>query len=91
MPQMREVMTGISRKERPSQNFSKPRNSVTWKRASTTCAGVVELDGDLGVPLDAGDRVDEDAFGSWRHPKWSLAARGRRHAPGQRVDEERRG
>ncbi len=36
MPQMRAVMTGISRKLRPSQNFSKPRNSMTWKRASFT-------------------------------------------------------
>ena len=36
MPQMREVMPGISRNERPSQNFSKPRNSTTWKRASET-------------------------------------------------------
>jgi coenzyme F420-reducing hydrogenase gamma subunit len=35
-PQIRMVMTGISRKERPSQNFSNPRNSVTWKRASST-------------------------------------------------------
>ena len=36
MPQMRAVMTGISRKLRPSQNFSNPRNSTTWKRASFT-------------------------------------------------------
>ena len=29
MPQMRAVMPGISQKLRPSQNFSKPRNSTT--------------------------------------------------------------
>ena len=36
IPQTRDVIPGISRKERPSQNFSKPRNSTTWKRASET-------------------------------------------------------
>ena len=28
-------------------------------------AGVVEVDGDLGVALDAGDRVDDDVCWSW--------------------------
>ncbi len=36
MPQMRAVMAGISWNGRPSQSFSKPRNWVTWKRASST-------------------------------------------------------
>src|SRR3990172_491766 len=36
MPQMREVRPGISHTSRPSQNFSKPRNSFTWNLASTT-------------------------------------------------------
>ncbi len=36
MPQTRAVMPGISQKLRPTQNFSKPRNSTTWKRASAT-------------------------------------------------------
>src|SRR5579859_5572214 len=36
MPQMRGVMPGISEKGRPSQNFSKPRNSTTWNSASET-------------------------------------------------------
>ena len=31
MPQMRAVMPAISHNGRPSQNFSKPRNSVTCK------------------------------------------------------------
>ncbi len=31
MPQMRAISEGISEKGRPSQNFSKPRNWVTWK------------------------------------------------------------
>jgi hypothetical protein len=36
MPQIRMVMPGISGKVRPSQNFSKPRNSTTWNFASDT-------------------------------------------------------
>ncbi len=36
MPQMRAMSDGISENGRPSQNFSKPRNWVTWKRASST-------------------------------------------------------
>ncbi len=36
MPQMREVIPGISAYGRPSQNFSKPRNSTTWNSASDT-------------------------------------------------------
>ena len=36
MPQMRAISEGISEKGRPSQNFSKPRNWVTWKWASST-------------------------------------------------------
>ena len=36
MPQMRGVMPGISPRGRPSQNFSKPRNSTTWNFASDT-------------------------------------------------------
>src|SRR6185369_16644714 len=36
MPQMRWVMPGISEYGRPSQNFSKPRNSTTWNSASAT-------------------------------------------------------
>src|SRR3989304_6279816 len=36
MPQMREVRPGISHTSRPSQNFSKPRNSFTWNLASAT-------------------------------------------------------
>ena len=36
MPQIRAVMPAISVKGRPSQNFSKPRYSVTWKRAVST-------------------------------------------------------
>ena len=63
MPQMRAVMPGISQKGRPSQKRSKPRNSVTWKRASATSPGVVQVQGDLGVPLDAGHRVDHDPPG----------------------------
>ena len=38
MPQMRAVSAGISENGRPSQNFSKPRNSVTWKCASLHAA-----------------------------------------------------
>ena len=69
MPQMRAVMPGISRKERPSQNFSKPRNSMTWKRASETSPCVVQEEGDLGVALDAGDGIDDDALAhGWRAP-----------------------
>ena len=33
-PQMRLVMAGMSQSMRPSQNFSKPRNSTVWKNAS---------------------------------------------------------
>ena len=62
MPQMRDVMPGISRKERPSQNFSKPRNSTTWKRASETSPWSSRMEGDLRVALDAGDGVDDDAL-----------------------------
>ena len=36
MPQMRAISAGISSNGRPSQNFSKPRNWVTWKCASCT-------------------------------------------------------
>src|ERR1035441_5308186 len=36
MPQMRAISDGISEKGRPSQNFSKPLNCVTWKWASST-------------------------------------------------------
>src|SRR5215469_4542567 len=36
IPQMRAIKDGISENGRPSQNFSKPRNWVTWKRASST-------------------------------------------------------
>ena len=36
MPQIRAVIAAISVKGRPSQNFSKPRYSVTWKRACST-------------------------------------------------------
>ena len=38
MPQMRAISDGISSNGRPSQNFSKPRNWVTWKSASLTRA-----------------------------------------------------
>ena len=67
MPQMRAMSDGISQKGRPSQNFSKPRNWVTWKWASSTWPCVVELDRDLGVALDAGDRVDR-----WFCLAWSM-------------------
>ena len=33
---MRAINEGISVNGRPSQSFSKPRNCVTWKRASET-------------------------------------------------------
>src|SRR5208337_603690 len=36
MPQVRAISEGISVSGRPSQNFSKPRNCVTWNIASTT-------------------------------------------------------
>ena len=36
MPQILGVITGISQKTLPSQNFSKPRNCVTWNLASAT-------------------------------------------------------
>ncbi|RPH56193.1 MAG: hypothetical protein EHM81_13485 [Chloroflexi bacterium] len=36
MPQMRGVIEGISKNIRPSQNFSKPLNSFTWKTARST-------------------------------------------------------
>ena len=36
IPQILEVMPGISHSSRPSQNFSKPRNSFTWNRVSST-------------------------------------------------------
>ena len=36
MPQIRAVIPAISQRGRPSQNFSKPRNSATWNRASET-------------------------------------------------------
>ena len=62
MPQIRAVMPAISQSGRPSQNFSKPRNSVTWNRASVTWPGVVQVDGDLGVAFDPGDRVDHDSL-----------------------------
>ena len=39
---------------------------MTWKRASVDLAVVVEVDGDLGVPLDARHRVDDDALGHGR-------------------------
>src|SRR5512143_1570453 len=35
-PQMRGVMRGISSTGRPSQNFSNPRSSGTWKKQSAT-------------------------------------------------------
>ncbi len=35
-PQMRDVMRGISSTGRPSQNFSNPRSSGTWKKQSAT-------------------------------------------------------
>ena len=36
MPQIRSVICGISKNIRPSQNFSNPRNSFTWKKARWT-------------------------------------------------------
>ncbi len=60
MPQMRAISDGISVNGRPSQNFSKPRNCVTWKRASSTLPMLVEMQRNLGVALDAGHRIDND-------------------------------
>ncbi len=36
MPQMRAISAGISSNGRPSQNFSNPRNCVTWNCALST-------------------------------------------------------
>ena len=60
MPQIRAVIPGISQSGRPSQKRSKPRNSVTWKRA-WLLTRVVQLDADLRVPFDPADRVDHNA------------------------------
>ena len=60
MPQIRAVIPGISQRGRPSQNFSNPRNSATWKRASLDLASVIELDRDLGVTFDPRHGVDQD-------------------------------
>ena len=60
MPQTRAVIPAISQSGRPTQNFSKPRNSATWNRASAHLARVVELDRDLGVALDPRHGVDDD-------------------------------
>ena len=65
MPQMRAMIDGISWNGRPWQIRSKPRNCVTWNWASCDLAGVVEVDRDLRVALDPGDRVDDDLAGSW--------------------------
>ena len=90
MPQMRAMSDGISWNGRPSQKRSKPRNWVTWKWASATWPCVVEVDGDLGVPLDAGHGVDDDLAGHSLGLQFSAeagAVRGVRHAPLQQLDE----
>ena len=55
-------------KGRPSHNFSKPRNWVTWKRASATSPLFIKMQGDLGMALDAGHWIDDDGscFGHLR-------------------------
>ena len=58
-------MPAISQNGRPSQNRSKPRNSVDVEAGVGHLAGVVEVDGDLGVALDARHRVDDDALRPW--------------------------
>ena len=40
MPQIRAVIAAISVNGLPSQNFSNPRYSVTWKRAVSTAPWV---------------------------------------------------
>ena len=79
MPQIRAVIPGISQNGRPSQNFSKPRNSATWNRASATCPVVVEVDRDLGVPLDPRNGVDYDSLSH------GLSFRSARSSSGQDV------
>ena len=60
MPQMRAISAGISEKGRPSQNLSKPRNCGDVEAGLFDVALLVEVDGDLGVALDAADGVDDD-------------------------------
>ena len=60
IPQTRAVIPGISQRGRPSQNFSKPAELGHVEAGAADLAGVVELDRDLGVPLDPRHGIDQD-------------------------------
>ena len=60
MPQMRSVISGISKNMRPSQNFSKPRNSFTWKTGLFDFPCVIQVDRDLGMAFDASHRLNHN-------------------------------
>ena len=62
MPQMRGVMPGISK----GPAFAELLEAAELDDVELGVghlAGVVEVDGDLGVALDAGHGIDDDAFG----------------------------
>jgi hypothetical protein len=66
-PQTRSVKAQASRGSRPFRMISKPRTMVPASRRPPP--SVLDLDLDAQVPLDAGDRIDDNAL-PWRLLLW---------------------